>query len=146
MRRWARKTEPEQVGLRQPLLTFGHPAARSRLGDPGTSLQAAIEVEHKDIAGSQRERVLRGVVLHRGWTSAELALTLRMERHQPARRLKEIEESGLIERGEARECRVCGRQSLTWWPSAWTLEMLAQGYSAEELLKTREEEPYDCAD
>lgn len=126
--------QPKQAGMKQPLLAFGHPAARSRVGDPPTSTRAALLVERSGAAHTQREKVLRGVILHRGWTSAELARTLGMERHQPARRLKELEESGLVDRGEARECRATNRECLTWWPSAWTLEMLAQGWPAEELI------------
>ncbi len=135
-RRWQQE-EPEQAGLRQPLLTFGHPAARSRLGGPPTSTQAALRIEGSGVAQTQREKVLRGVILHRGWTSAELARTLGMERHQPARRLKELEDSGLVDRGPARECEARNSQCLTWWPSAWTLEQLAQGWPAENLIARR---------
>ena len=125
----------------QPLLTFGHPAARARIGDPETSMQAALAVERSGTAHTQREKVLRGVILHRGWTSAELARTLGMERHQPARRLKELEDVGLVERGDPRECRVTDSQCLTWWPSRWTLDQLAQGSSAESLIGGNSEIP-----
>jgi len=129
--------QPKQAAMKQPILTFGQPVARSRVGGPETSMQAALAVERSGIAHTQRGKVLRGVILHRGWTSAELARTLGMERHQPARRLKELEESGLVDRGESRECRATNRECLTWWPSAWMLDMLAQGYSAEKLITTK---------
>jgi len=142
MTRWRKPKpkEPDQWGMRQPLFTFGNPAARARVGDPQSSVLAALEVERKGIAQTQRERLLRCIILHQNRlrTAFELARLLGMRRDQPGRRLKEIEECGLIERGQLRRCDVTGRQCLTWKLSGYASEMLAQGYRAEQLIAGEE--------
>ena len=59
--------------------------------------------------------MLAGVRGHPGLTSDELAEAVGMQRHQPARRLPELERMGLVRKGEARPSRLSGRRGVTWF-------------------------------
>lgn len=87
----------------------------ARTTDDATSHAAAEEVTASGIAADQRRRVLAAVVAQPGLTSDEIAQAAGMQRHQPARRLSELERLGLVRRGEARPSRVTGRAGLTWY-------------------------------
>ncbi len=92
-------------------------SARARRTDSESAHAAAAGVEDKRIAPDQRSVVLRLVERYPGKTSAELAgRCATLNRHQVARRLPELAETGAIRRGRQRTCRTCGRRSVTWWP------------------------------
>lgn len=90
--------------------------AYARETDPHTSHLAAAEAERSGRAMAQRARCLEAVVLHPGWTAAELALSAGLERHAPSRRLPELRETGHVRNGMSRCCRITGRLSLVWLP------------------------------
>jgi hypothetical protein len=90
--------------------------ARARGADPATSHEAAIRVERKGKAASQREQLASEVRLYPGLTAAEYARILGMERHVPSRRLPELREAGIVKNGWARECSVMKTSCMTWWP------------------------------
>jgi hypothetical protein len=81
---------------------------------------------------SQRLAVLALVRQCQGWTSAELARwqALRpnehapdgLDRYQIARRLPELEQAGLVYRGEVRQDSGTGRTGVVWWPSPWIVD------------------------
>ena len=86
----------------------------SRNTDPITSHMAGDYVESTGIASNQRLIVSKAVADFPGMTSKELADAAGIDRFMVARRLPEIVS---VKRGEARECRIGKRQSLTWWPA-----------------------------
>lgn len=97
---------------------FEGSAARARRWDPWTSHAAARRVESTGAASSQRARVLAYVREHPGETAAEIAHGLGMERHVPSRRLPELRRMRMVTSGEARVCRVCGTNQMTWRETA----------------------------
>lgn len=90
--------------------------ARARKTDPGTSHEAAKNVERKGSAKAARLLCLAAVKERPGLTAAEVATACDLERHVPSRRLPELREAGLVENGPARPCTVTGNRSITWWP------------------------------
>jgi hypothetical protein len=96
--------------------------------DPHTSTLSARQVTRSGTRKRQAEEVLRQLrmalqpewywkQLDTGITSAELAQSRGLDRHMTARRLPELADpknGGLIERGPMRQCRVTGRQAITW--------------------------------
>lgn len=94
----------------KPLAT--NPIARA--SDPVTSHLAAEHVTQSGIRSRQQHAVLAIVKLYPGRTSQELA-RYGIDRYALARRLPELDDAGLVRRGEMRRCSVSGRQALTWW-------------------------------
>lgn len=92
--------------------------ARARNTDPFTSHVAAREAESSGRASGQRRICLSEVIRRPGHTAAEIAVSTRLERHVPSRRLPELRDAGLTYNGEARICQVTGRKSMTWFPSS----------------------------
>lgn len=95
-------------------------AVMARAKDPETSFEAARKLERSGEAQRQRDLVLNSVRLRPGSTAAEIADYAGMERHQPSRRLPELEQAGLVRRGEARACKVTSTphkvsRQTTWW-------------------------------
>jgi len=91
----------------------------SRSTDPASSYDAADELVKSGRLKAQQAEVLEAVRRLPGRTSRELGLlSAFLDRYDFARRLPELEEAGLIERGEIRECTVGTRTALTWWPKA----------------------------
>ena len=89
----------------------------ARRSDPTSSHAAAEAMQASGKADSQREIVVDAVYRWPGKTSKELAaMPGALERHQIARRLKEAETLGLIER------RQEGRAECRWWPKDETPE------------------------
>jgi len=103
-------TQLELFGRQQP------PAARRT--DPTTSHLAAAEHERTGRRSGNTQRVAEVVASFPGLTAIELHDLGRteMDRHEWSRRLPDAERLGLVRRGRARECRVSGHQSMTWWP------------------------------
>lgn len=95
---------------------FAGPAL-ARRDDPITSQRAAREIESSGKADIQRRKVLTAVQSFPGKTSAELAPLAGLDRYACARRLPELERSGLVRRGEARICQAHGTAAMTWWPA-----------------------------
>lgn len=87
----------------------------SRATDPDTSNQAAAEMIATGAAQQQRDRVFAVLMETDGLTSDEIAQRSGMQRHQPARRLPEMERLGLVVRGLKRASKVTGRDGITWW-------------------------------
>ncbi len=86
--------------------------------DPHTSHQAARQLARSGQLGRSMRTTLAALAVWRGPapTSHELALADATEgrRHEVARRLPDLRERGLVENGDARPCRVTGRQAVTW--------------------------------
>lgn len=91
-------------------------APMARTTDPLSSHLAAGEIEGSGRRASQQVEALAAVRKHSGSTSHELAEATGLDRYALARRLGEVEERGLIRRGDFRRCAVSGRLVLTWWP------------------------------
>lgn len=93
---------------------FNDPPPIARRSDPETSHLAAGEVT----ASGRREGQLLGVLaLVRKYplsTSLELAQKSTFDRYVTARRLPELEHSGLVVKRAARLCTVGNRLAVTW--------------------------------
>jgi hypothetical protein len=85
---------------------------RSRSSDPRTSHEAADAIKASGRLASHQGIVLAAVRAFPGLTSAELALRCRLDRHEVARRLPELETAGKVRRGEPRLFN--GRRGVTW--------------------------------
>lgn len=88
---------------------------RSRLNDPETSHEAAEQIRRSGVLAGHQTAILNAVKRWPGLSSLEIAARLQLDRHQVARRLKEIETAQRIRRGEAKH--INGRNHLTWWPA-----------------------------
>lgn len=89
----------------------------ARRTDPASSHLAAADITADGTRAAQHHQVLRAVRRWPGLTSRELAQAAGGDRYVVARRLPEVESTGLVHRGPMRPCRVSGRQALTWWPA-----------------------------
>jgi len=117
-----------QIGI-----DFDRPLAA--VTDPETSHKAAAALRASGAINEQHRRVLEVVQKHPGCTSAELADIYARARgeswkeHRPmfGRRLPELTDHycyasrrigpNLVRQGKPRRCSVCGRASVTWWPT-----------------------------
>lgn len=86
----------------------------ARQEDPEASHLAAAEVTDSGRRESQLRTVLALVRQHPGSTSLELSRLGALDRYVIARRLPELEDGGLVLRGEQRICRA-GRRLATVW-------------------------------
>ena len=91
--------------------------ARYRALDPGTSRQAARELNESGAARTQAAWFLAAVRDHPGLTASELAHLSggRLDRYAANRRLADLERAGLVQKGEPRRA-PSGRPEVTWWP------------------------------
>jgi len=91
--------------------------ARYRALDPGTSRQAARELNASGAARTQAAWFLCAVRDHPGLTASELAHLSggRLDRYAANRRLADLERAGLVQKGEPRRA-PSGRPEVTWWP------------------------------
>jgi len=92
-----------------------HPHARARNADPDTSHIAAAKVDSSGDGEAQRLACLHAVSRYPGYTAAEIARAIGLERHIPSRRLPELRDGGYVVNGEKRKCRETGNLSMTWW-------------------------------
>jgi len=120
---------PPAVG-RQPM--------RARADDPESSHAAADKLESSGAAARQAQIAYDAVLQWPGRTSAELAHHCELDRYQLARRLPELEDRGLIHRGDVRACTAHASRGLTWWPGA-EQRPFGQQDTAESEGVTREE-------
>jgi hypothetical protein len=88
------------------------PIARNT--DSVSSHMAADHVTAQGTRGRQQRIAFRAVVEHPGRTSRELASLCSLDRYQVARRLPELEEARMVQKGPARECEVGHRLAVTW--------------------------------
>lgn len=84
----------------------------ARASDPLTSWQSAEHITNSGKAADQRATAIQAVHAHPGLTSFELSQHCQLDRFQLARRLPECKS---LVKGESRQCRVSGRQAVTWW-------------------------------
>ncbi|MFL4510817.1 winged helix-turn-helix domain-containing protein [Stenotrophomonas maltophilia] len=92
-----------------------HPA---RSTDPSTSHEAARHVVDSGLQADQQRVAMLALKQGSGLTSNELAQRTGLCRYMLARRLPELEEAGLVWRGQKRECKVSRRSACTWWAVA----------------------------
>lgn len=93
-------------------------ATLARPTDPGTSHLAA---SHAKLAATRMEHfcaILDAVIAHPGLTAQELAQVCPLTNEQIHRRIKEMEEAGLIRRPSARTCTVTGHKALAIYPTS----------------------------
>lgn len=90
------------------------PAARST--DPVTSHQAGEQITKSGTRKAQQNRVLRALKRFPNRTSAEIANRANLDRYMVARRLPELATAGKAKRGDARTCRINGRNAIVWNP------------------------------
>ncbi len=88
--------------------------ALARNTDPITSHIAAGNVCKTGRAQAARKLILQFVQANPGYTSAEIAKALGMDRHIPSRRLPELYPH--VVKGSVRICRVNGTSMKTWYP------------------------------
>lgn len=88
--------------------------ARARRDDPETSHIAAEQHERSGVANTNRNIVLRLVTDNPWSTYRELAECCDLTCNEVMRRLNDLEKSGLIEKGPARNSRVGRGKMLTW--------------------------------
>ena len=86
---------------------------RARNTDPASSHEAANR-QRRGRANTDAMIVLACVKTMPGATSAELAMFYGLDRHMVARRLPDMEECGLVRRGEIRKCKAHGTNAVTW--------------------------------
>jgi predicted transcriptional regulator len=119
--------EPDKQGL---LFTVAKPSPRtasyqavksieplSRSMDPVGSFQAGARTHKTGVGSRKRLAVYHALRSNQGATSAELARTMDVDRHDVARRLPELERAGWIVRGRRRRCTVCAVECVTWFIS-----------------------------
>lgn len=87
----------------------------ARVSDPVTSHEAAKEHVDSGRNATQRAIVYEILQLLDGSTSDELASAMKVSRYIPARRLPELEDDGLVRRGDPRKSKITGRRGVTWW-------------------------------
>jgi DNA-binding MarR family transcriptional regulator len=85
-----------------------------RRNDPESSKAVAREITESGLRTRQQAEVLRLVRAYPNSTSLELAQHGSLDRYAIARRLPELEQAGLVKRGEMRRCSVGARPALTW--------------------------------
>lgn len=90
----------------------------ARQDDPEASHLAAAEITDSGRRESQLRAVLELVQRRPGSTSRELAAHGPHDRYVIARRLPELEDAGLVLRGEQRICRAGRRLATVWFPVA----------------------------
>lgn len=88
----------------------------ARQDDPEASHLAAEEITASGRRESQMRVVLDLVCLHPGSTSLELSRFGALDRYIIARRLPELEDGGLVLRGEQRICKAGNRLATIWFP------------------------------
>lgn len=86
----------------------------ARNADPISSHLAAREITESGVRGNQAQVAFSAVQRHPGLTSFELSNHCWLDRYQAARRLPELQESGLVEKAMIRRCTVSGRPAVTW--------------------------------
>lgn len=86
----------------------------SHSSDPASSFAAGERVHRTGRAAGQELLILIGLRRRDGQTSAELAESIGVDRHDPARRLSVMAQKGLVMRGAMRRCRACGQKCVTW--------------------------------
>jgi hypothetical protein len=86
--------------------------------DPGTSHEAADELDGSGARARQMAEVLKALRRHPGSTSRELGEASGLDRYLCARRLPDLRAAGLARQGPARACRVGGRAAVTWEATA----------------------------
>lgn len=86
----------------------------ARRSDPESSKAAAREITESGLRVRQQTEVLRLVRAYPNRTSLELAQHGSLDRYVIARRLPELEQAGLVKRGEMRRCSIGARPALTW--------------------------------
>ena len=103
-----------EVGVKnaQPAPPLASPRARNT--DPVSSHEAANR-QRKGRAYTDGHVVFSIVKIWPGSTSAELANLSGRDRHMIARRLPDLEERGLVRRGEIRKCKAHGTNAVSWW-------------------------------
>jgi len=92
--------------------TFDHPLAHR--ADPMSSYAAADKALKSGRLRGQMKLCLLGVQRWPGKTSAEPAVLIGLNRHDPARRLPSLEHRGLVKKGPSRLCTACKRLCVTW--------------------------------
>jgi predicted HTH transcriptional regulator len=103
-----------QPGLFDAVEPFPNREPLAASVDPATSHIAAHEITRTGLRGRQKKQVLEAVKRFPDRTSAELALTLNLDRYAVARRLPDLMHDGLVEQGPARNCSVTGHKAVTW--------------------------------
>jgi predicted ArsR family transcriptional regulator len=91
---------------------YSRPLARRT--DPESSHIAARRMVESGAQGDQQQITLVLVRKYPNRTSDELAALGSLDRYQLARRLPELERSGLVERGAMRKSDTTGRPACTW--------------------------------
>lgn len=87
----------------------------SRKYDPSSSHEAEREINRSGSRAVQQEIILSAVRNHPGHTSKELTEFCQLDRYQIARRLSDLESAGAVCKGRIRQCRIGGRNSVTWY-------------------------------
>jgi predicted transcriptional regulator len=91
------------------------PRRLARSTDPATSHEAARDIVLS--LADKQQHALSYVRNHPGSTATELArVSDDPDSRAIGRRLKELEEKGIIHRGTPRPCRHTTKKAATWWP------------------------------
>lgn len=98
-----------------PVRRIETPAARST--DSAGSHNAAAIVTDSGKRHSNMVAVAKGVKANPGCTSAELAVLIRMDRVEVARRMSEAVTAGEIRKGDNTRCSISGIKVASWWPA-----------------------------
>jgi DNA-binding MarR family transcriptional regulator len=86
----------------------------ARRVDPETSRAAAAWMVRSGHLNAQAALVLEALRRFPGSTTAELARRLAIDRHIPARRMRELVRAGRVVRCEKRKCQVKGTLAYTY--------------------------------
>lgn len=95
-----------------PLFDKGKPAHHQT--DPPSSKLAENRITKTGSRARQCQQVFEALKRHNGATSAELAEIIDIDRHITARRLPDLANVNLVERGQRRFCAVAKQLCVTW--------------------------------
>lgn len=87
----------------------------SRKTDPISSHEAARMITDSGIRGKQQREVLKLVIDNPGRTSRELSASSIYDRYVVARRLPELEDAGLVKKGDIKKCWYSDKNAVIWW-------------------------------
>lgn len=92
----------------------------ARATDPESSHLAGDHVTLSGVRATQGQVVLQAVKQAPGRTSREIShpFGMSLDRYAVARRLADLEDMGLVYKGESKRCLIAGTMAVTWWPGA----------------------------
>lgn len=113
----SKTTDPHTSELAEQTLTAsGERARQQRIVQTLVELWPESTSAELGAIAKEHSRLVAERIYQRDPSERE-AQRCRLDRWQIARRLPERATAGAVKRGESRQCRINGRQSITWMPT-----------------------------